>query len=120
MSTCYAVQNPTYQPAMRLISSITQAEHAQVTTTFDHNFETGIVVRFYIPEPDGMTQLDRKTGIVTVVDTTTFTVDIDTRKFDPFAIPGSPNPNEFTCAQVVPIGEINSILTSATRNVLPY
>lgn len=120
MSTCYAVQNPTFQPAMRLISEITQAENAQVTTTFDHNYETGIIVRFYIPEPDGMNQLDSKTGTVTVINATTFTVDIDTRMFDAFSIPGSPNPNEFTCAQVVPIGEINSILTSATRNVLPY
>lgn len=120
MSTCYAVPEPTFQPAMRLISAITQAVNAQVTTTFDHNYRTGLIVRFYIPRPDGMTQLDGKVGTITVVDDTNFTVDIDTRAFDPFAIPGSPGAHDFTCAQVIPIGEVNSTLDQATRNVLPY
>lgn len=120
MSTCYAVVNPTFQPAMRLISAITQAQNAQVTTTFAHNFQDGLIVRFTIPRADGMIQLNQQVGTVTRINDTTFTVNIDTRTYDAFAIPGMPGAHDFTCAQVVPVGEVNSSIAQATRNVLPY
>ena len=33
-----ATEDPTYQPAMRVIQAITQANPAIVTTTFDHDY----------------------------------------------------------------------------------
>lgn len=119
MSTCYAAQSPTFQPAMRLISAITNANPAQVTTTFDHDYVTGIIVRLEIPRAVGMHQANGLTGTITVTGTATFTVDIDTTDFDVFAIPGSPSPHDNTCAQVIPIGEDNSLLRAATQNILP-
>lgn len=118
MSTCYANPNPVYFPAMRLVAGITQAYPAQVTTTFEHGYISLLVVRLDIPSACGMQQIDQKIGTITVNGLNTFLIDIDTRLFDPFAIPGSPNPHVNTCALVVPVGEDNSTLYGATKNIL--
>lgn len=117
MSTCYANPDSQFQPAMRLISAITNANPAQITTTFDHDYVSGTMVRFYIPRAEGMTQLDKMTGIITVTGTDTFTVDIDTTHFDVFAIPVAPAWYQNTCALVVPIGQISSQLTASVQDV---
>lgn len=120
MSTCFAYENPVFKPAMRLISAITQANPAEITTTFDHGYITGTIVRLDIPKAVGMQQADQFTGPITVTGTTTFTIPMDSTSFDPFAIPPSPSPHDNTCAQVVPIGEVNETLRAAVMNVLPY
>lgn len=112
----YAYEDPRFQPSMRLISAITNAENASITTTFDHDYEDGIIVRFYIPIYYGMRQLDNKTGTITVTGNTTFTVDIDTRTFDTFIVPVHKWWHS-KAAMVVPIGEINSKISAAVRNV---
>lgn len=119
MSQCVATQNPIFQPAMRLIASITQDEIAEITTTFAHNYITGTIVRLYIPNATGMVQLDRKVEKITVTGNMTFTIPVDTTKFDAFSIPGGVSRHIFTCAQVVPIGEDTGQLTAATQNVSP-
>lgn len=120
MSECYADPNPTFKPAMRLITAITQNVFTTVTTSFDHGYTTGLTVRINIPPACGMEQLDGFVGDITVTGATTFTLDIDSTYFQPFAIPAAPYPIwADTCAQVIPIGENNSMLTEATRNVLP-
>jgi hypothetical protein len=122
----YAVPFPTYQPAMRNILSITQALNALVTTTFDginpgnHQYSTGLIARLYVPNGFGMVQANELEGVVTVVNDTQFTITIDTTPFDAFVVPAY-QPGAFgTPAQVVPVGEVNSLLTEATQNVLPY
>lgn len=125
----YAVQFPTFQRAMRNILSITQDENALVTTTLDginpgsHNYSTGLIARLYVPDGFGMTQVNGLSGIIIVVNDTQFTIEIDTTRFDAFVVPNY-QPGAFgTPAQVVPVGEINSLLTQATQNVLngvPY
>ena len=120
MSYCWADPNPIFQPAMRLISAITQANPAVVTTTFAHQYITGTIVRLDIPFSDGMQQANGLFGPITVLSSTTFSITIDSTNFDPFAIPMSPSPHVNTCAQVVPIGEVNQILTAAVQNVLPF
>lgn len=117
MSTCYADPNPQFRPAMRLISAITKANPASVTTTFAHDYQSGTIVRFYIPDAVGMTQLDKLTGTITVTGDTTFTVDINTTNFDTFSIPPFPAWHDNTCAMVVPIGQVNSQLTASVRDV---
>ena len=114
-----AIANPTYQPAMRIINAITNAKQAAVTTTFDHNYITGTIVRLHIPLGYGMLQANELFGPITVTGTTTFTVEIDTLKFDTYAAPVT-SPLDQRFAVVVPIGEVNSILTAAVQNVLPY
>lgn len=116
-----ALENPTYQPAMRIISTITQANPAVITTTFDHDYLTGEIVRLYIPRGWGMRQANGLKGTVTVTGDDTFEVDIDTTDFDayvfiadPTAIPG----HYYTPGHVVPIGELSGQLDAATKNVL--
>lgn len=122
----YAQPFPTFQRAMRNILSITQDENALVTTTFDgvnpgdHQYSTGLIARLYVPNGFGMVQANELYGVITVVNLTQFTISIDTTNFDPFVVPSYQPGNNGTPAQVVPIGEISSILTQATQNVLPY
>jgi len=114
-----AIENPTFQRAMRIISDITNANPAAVTTTFAHQYETGDIVRIDIPLGYGMSTLNGQIGTITVTGPTTFTLDIDTTHYDPFEAPAD-YPESYQYAQVVPVGEANSKLTSATQNVLPY
>lgn len=111
-----AIESPTFQPAMRIVTAITKANPASVTTSFDHDFITSTIVRMYVPNGFGMTQINDLTGTITVTGGTTFTIDIDTSYFDAFAVPVGNK--QF--ALVVPIGENNDILLAATVNVLPY
>lgn len=118
MSTCYANPNPVFQPAMRIISAITNSFPATVTTTFAHQYKSGTIVRLDIPPADGMQQISGQTFPILVTGATTFTVPVNTTNFDPFAIPVSPSPHVNTCAMVVPVGEVSATLIAATINVL--
>jgi hypothetical protein len=120
MSTCYAIPNPIFQPAMRLVASITQSNPALVTTTFAHQYLTGLIVRLDIPLACGMQQINQQVFEITVTSATTFTIKIDTTNFDAFVIPDTENPHINTCACVVPVGEDNAQLYQATRNILPF
>lgn len=135
MSTCSVYDNPTMQPPVRLIASITQSNPAIVTTALRidtitqpnppivygvHRYTSGMKVRLDIPLACGMQEANTLTGIITVTGNNTFTIDIDTRLFTPFAIPTNPNAQTNTCAQVVPIGEITELLNAAVRNTLPH
>ena len=114
---CYAVQFPAYQPAMRIVTAITQSNPAQITTSFAHQYASGIIVRLDIPLANGMQQLVGTSFLpitypITVTGITTFTIPVDSTSFQAFV--------NTECCPVVPVGELNSQLTSATQNVLPY
>jgi len=116
---------PTYQPSMRIISAITNAFPAQVTTTFAHQYVTGTIVRLDIPNGFGMTQANQLFGLIVVTSPTTFSIAIDTTMFDTFVIPTyTLLPSGLVIsqqqAQSTPIGEDNNMLTAAVQNVLPY
>lgn len=114
----YANPDPTFQPAMRLVSNITNDYPALVTTSFDHEYITGMIVRLYIPEPFGMVQADQLHGAIIIIDPTSFTIDIDTSLFDAF-IPNTPLHSRFSkIPMVVPIGQVNAMLEASVRNVL--
>jgi hypothetical protein len=120
---CYSNPTPVYQPAMRVVSAITNANPASVTTAINHNYSTGLIVRIDIPRPIqgtqgvGMEQINQQFGTITVTGPTTFTIPIDTTAYTPFALPAVP-PQNYTCAQAVPIGEDSSLINLATQNVL--
>jgi hypothetical protein len=118
MSTCYAQMNPVFQPAMRIVAAITNANPAVVTTTFAHQYVSGTIIRLDIPPADGMQQINGMTFPIVVTGATTFTIPIDTTNFDVFAIPAMPGPHTNTCALSVPVGEITPTLKAATINVL--
>lgn len=118
MPRCYANPNPIFQPAMRLITAITNATVATVTTSFAHQYITGLQVRLDIPIACGMQQANGLVGSIIVVSPSMFTIGIDTTLFDPFSIPNPANPHVNICALVVPVGEVNELLTGALVNVL--
>jgi len=120
MGFSYANPLPTFQRAMRVISAITKANPAAVTTTFAHQYATGDIVRIDVPLGFGMQQINQQTGTITVTGSTTFTITIDTTSYDAFVVPSFPVGQAHQDAQVVPVGEINANLQSATQNVLPY
>ena len=113
-----ALTNPIYMPATRDITNITNATKAEVTTSFDHGYLTGLIVRLYIPHYFGMEQSNRLKGSIVVTSPTTFTIDIDTTSFDPFVIPPLQPGSVWTGPQVVPIGEDTDVLDSSFRNTL--
>ena len=126
LDVCQAFnQNPTFQPAMRVISAITNATMAQITTTYDHQYSDGLIVRIDVPQADGMFQINQQYGPIVVTSPTTFLIGIDTTLYDAFVIPedplypGLPPAGVQVCAFAVPIGQSNDMLTQATRNVLP-
>jgi len=124
MANYYAVQNPMFQRQMMNILSITNGFPATVVTTFDgtnpgnNQYNSGLIVRLRIPKGWGMVQADQLEGPITVIDSATFSIPIDTTNMDPFVVPAY-DPGHFgTPPQVAPVGEVNDILTEATQNIL--
>ena len=107
---------PVFQPAMRIITNITNGFPATVTTSFAHQYTTGLIIRLILPPGYGMSQANQLFGDITVIDATHFSINIDTRLFQPF-VPFSFQPQ---FPQAIPTGEVNSTVYLATKNVLPY
>lgn len=89
-----------FVPKRRLISAITRAQKAVVTTSEDHGFETGFSVRLWVPEAFGMNLFFIST-LITVTSSTEFETEINTVSQLPFAEPIFPP--AFTDAQAIPI-----------------
>lgn len=107
-----AIVNPIFQPAMRIISSISNSNPAIIVTTFAHQYYSKTIVRLLIPVEDEMVEADELFGEITVIDAVTFSIPINTTLFTPFV-------NNLP-AQVVPIGENSDTLIAATQNILPF
>ena len=101
-----------FQPRRRLISGVTNAANAEVTTTEDHGYEVGQFVRLLVPEDYGMAISYIVVEILTVPSTTTFTTDLDTTKINSYVTPTTPP--SFTDAQVVPVSGLEKNNTSIT------
>lgn len=114
----FAIENPVYMPSMRLIDAITQTNPAIVTTSFDHGYVTGTVVRIDVPRDFGMPEIDKQTGTIIVTGDDTFAIDIDSTFYEPFAVPSPIPAHMATWAQVVPIGSDNATLLPAVQNIL--
>lgn len=93
-----------FYPKRREISAITNAENAEVTTTENHGYSTGMWVRLFVPYGYGMRLFD--VAQITVTSDTTLTVDFDTLDMDAFAETAAAK----TPAQVIPIsGPVSNI-----------
>lgn len=117
MPIWYANPDPMYQPAMRLVTNITNAHPVVVTTSFEHDYITGTIVRLYVPSYYGMHQINHQYGAIKVLSPTTFSVDIDTTTYDSFLTPAMP-PRRHQTALCIPIGNLNNVYTAAVQNVL--
>ena len=75
---------PVFQRAMRVISTITNANPAVVVTTTNNQYIDGMIIRLNIPKGFGMQQANQQQGEITVLSDTSFSIDIDTTQMDPF------------------------------------
>jgi len=118
-----AQQKPEFQPAMRQIAVISQSNPVVITTTFDHNYFTGDIVRINIPAftgdhavPSfGMPEINQKYAAITVLSNTTFSMPIDSTLFNPFAVPAG----ALQFPQCTNIGEVAQNIWGAEYNTLP-
>ena len=109
-----------YYPRSRFISGITAAASAVVTTTVDHGYTVGQVVRMNVPSAYGMLEMNGLKGTITAVTASTFTLNIDSSAFTAFAFPLTAIA-PFNFATVVPFGDAavtpyESVLDGATLN----
>lgn len=116
MMAWVANPDPRYQPAMRLIDSISKSNPAIVTTNIDHDYVTGQIMRLNIPDDYGMRQINGFAGPITVLTADTFSMDIDTTTYDSFLAP-TPPPYNRILATVVPVGNELGVYNVAVRNV---
>lgn len=103
----------TFYPRKRVITNITRAGNAQVSTSIAHGLTAGQSVRFNIPAVSGMIQLNplyANNGIPgyatveSVVDDYNFTISVDTTNFTAFTYPTiAQQPSSFP--EVTPFGE---------------
>lgn len=115
---CFVVQDTVYGPAIRLIASITNERVPTVTTTTNHDYVDGTIVRFDIPPACGMPQINQQFSPILVTGDTTFTIEIDTTLFQVFSIPVGLGPFIDICPLSVPIGSKNNTLEPAVHNIL--
>lgn len=106
-----------FYPRKRVITNITQAANAQVSTGRAHGLTPGQEIRFNIPAVSGMIQLNPQplnnyypqgslvpAIIQTVVDDYNFTINIDTTAYTAFTYPTiAQQPSSFP--EVTPVGE---------------
>ena len=116
----FPILNPLFQPALREIAALSavyfqDALLLQVTTTQDHLYKDGLVVRLSIPQEFGAQQFNQAKGDIAVDSPSTFIMAFAEIQFDPFVIPLSP----LQVPLVIPIAEDVQFLNSAVRNVLP-
>lgn len=104
-----------YIPINVALTNITQAANASVTTASTNYYVVGQLVRFHIPTPYGMHEIDGQIGQITQINSTTnFTVNIDSRKFTAFN--SSPTYPGNTLPQVSAIGDENNSSVNTSEN----
>lgn len=106
----------TWAPQSRIINDITRANPGVVTTTAPHGYFDDLFVRIELgPNPYnfGMYQIANQVCRITVIDSTSFSIGIDTSGYDAFVY--STNPQSPQC---IPGGEEASTLANAEHNTL--
>lgn len=104
---------PVWQAVRNTVTAITNANPGVVTTASDHGYFTGLIVRFEFFADFGMQQLLGNTYTIIVLTPTTFSINTDTRDFDPFFISSTTQ-----VPQVVAVGEVANTLKNLERNLL--
>lgn len=96
-----------FEPQHCLVSNVSNAVNALVTTTTNHGYYTGMTVRVFVPVTYGM-YLYAQTSIV-VTGVNTFLTTLNTTNLDPFVVPVLAV--AFTPAQVTPMSGIERNIT---------
>ena len=106
--------NTMFVPARKIITEITNAFPARVTTSTDHDYLSGEIIRIQVPLSHGMRQINQQYAPITVINNVSFYIAIDARSYEPFVIPM----DQQQFAQTTAIGEINELLDGALHNSL--
>ena len=114
-----------YQPSQFFISTITRGQQTTVTTTADHNFVVGQLVRLHIPSIYALTsngvqyiiptctQLNQtESYVISIPATNQVLLDLDSTKANAFVSSSQP-----TQPQIVAIGDGNSGNINASGNL---
>src|ERR1700704_4063861 len=73
-----------FVPNRNTIASITNANPGVVTTTTDHTYHNGLLVRLVIPLGLGMPEVNGNIYEITVLSNNSFSINVDTTNFEPF------------------------------------
>ena len=95
-----------FTPVRRMITNVTRALRALVTTSEDHGYDSNQVVRIVVPNSFGM-DISYVQTLIRVLSPTEFLTDINTISQLPFLTPTFPP--GFTTAQVVPISQLVNV-----------
>lgn len=113
------IETDDYQPSRFVISAVTLGTSTTITTTEEHNYAIGQLVRLLIPPTFGCRQLNEKTGyLLSIPSTTSFVLNIDSsRNVDAYIASSA-----ITVAQTLGIGDINTgqINSSGRVNLKTY
>lgn len=77
---------PIFIPTMQIVTNVTNAQQAVVTTANPHGYATGDVIQLFVPNDYGMSIYYVETKI-TITGLNTFTTTLDTFFSDVFVIP---------------------------------
>lgn len=101
-----------YFPSRFTISNITLGRSTTITTSTDHNYVVGQLIRTLVPSPYQTIQINERTGYVTSIPSSTqIVVDIDSSFFNSFNASPTYAP---TPPQVVAVGDINTPAANST------
>lgn len=105
-------------PEARIITGISVANPAVVTTSVPHGYQIGGKVRLNVPANFGMSQINGQLAtIVGIPSANSFTTDINSSSFTAFAFPQQAPAFASSYAQSVPVGEVNASFLSAEANL---
>ncbi len=99
------IQPQYYAPSQFFISAISLGFLTTITTTVNHNYSIGQLVRLLIPNGFGSRQLNEMLGNVTSIPALNqVTLDLNSSNADPFVS----NTALFTQPQIVAVGDVNT------------
>lgn len=102
-----------YTPQMFFIQGISLGQTTTVSTTVNHDYVIGQLVRLIIPEPNGTYQLNEQQGyVIQIPSNNSLVINIDSSKYTPFQT------STYTVQpQILAIGDINSGNINASGNL---
>lgn len=104
-----------FYPLANIITAITNASPAVITTLMPHGYRPGNIVRVVTEFNGTMLEINGKSGLATILSPTTLSIPVDSRDYGAFTYF-----TEWTnVAQVIPIAEVNVTLQNAEQNIGP-
>jgi hypothetical protein len=110
------IEPQNYQPRQFFISAIGLGVLTTVTTTTNHNYVVGQLVRLLIPYYSGSRQLNEQTGyVISVPANNQVLINLNSsQNVDPFITTSNP-----TQPQIIAVGDTNNGIISTTGRNLP-